>query len=530
MPNRENLIKRNSDLGLTPQLYNAMEEAGINIPLSLEWIRRANNGDFDRVPPIKAKKLPTTDDPRIFDPSTASLTLPLELAKERLNSFDLPHSPKPEDIPGVTRDGGFITLPPQALDHIGLLLAPVTAFGSLNGGSASSYLDRTRIKKAYPELLEIYKDILPECERISSGSPKGSTPAFWNPDGSPGYDFLALKARALLIRRLRWKKTTGIRENLPLYPMFEMTSHLTHTRLREAYKNYADSELLSPLCRETGWNPESILSAQQPLLAAMSPDKPYTIFNRAWARENSPLAMPGGHGHSFYVLRNIYRQMYSRGIRFAYLGNIDNSGLLVNDRALAWLALSGKQGCFDFSYKTEADVKGGILVEDENGRLNCGDIGLAISREEVAACERRNTPILFNTASGLFSLEWLIGSLDRIIRDLPTRLTRQEKDRGCYTQAEQVTWEVLGMMDDKLICMVNKYERFIAAKMVTEMLIASRIEPDRTAYPSFPATLKKIANNLQSGLTALLSGPYGLVPENGRWRPLSPDELKQTIL
>jgi len=530
MLNRDTLIQENRDLGLTVALYDAMHSAGIDIPLALERIRRANRGDFDSIPPIRAKNLPQADDSRLFDPDNYTLTVSLEEARQRISSFNLPFSPDLETMGTVSRDRASISLQSEALGRIGLLLAPITAFGALNGGSASSYLDRTRIAEAYPALLNIYADILPQCEALCMGQPKGCTPAYWNPDGTAGFEFMALKSRALLIRKAIWAEATGIRDNIPLYPMFEMTSHLTHDQLRSVYRSYPDSELLAALCEETGWDPASILSAQQPLLAAMSVEKPYTIFDQAWGKKDCPLPMPGGHGHSFYVLRDIYRNLYDAGIRFVCMGNIDNSGLLVNDRALAVLALTGKQGCFEFSLKTEADIKGGILVEDENGRLNCGDISLAISPEEVAEYELKNTPILFNAAGGLFNLEWLVHNLERIIRDLPARLTVQEKDRGCYTQSEQVTWEVLGMMDDKLICKVNKYQRFIAAKMVVEMLMASRMQPRRITSPLFPDHLKKVASNLQQGLATLLAGPYGLKLTEGRWTPLTPKEIRDRIL
>ena len=523
------IVQENKDIGLTTELYRAMDKVGIDIPLSIERIRRANAGNFDNVSPIKAKKLPDSSDTRIFNPSNYTITLPFEIAQRRIDDLHLPTTLNLKDI-GIYNDkNGSISFNPIALEKLGLYMAPVTAFGYLNGGSASSYLDRKRIRKAYPELLTVYKDLLPQCDTLCADKPKGCTPAYWNPDGTPGYSFLALKIRALLIRHLKWKKLTGIHDSTTLYPIFEMTSHLTDSHLKSAYSEYANTELLSGLCKSTGWNHTSILSAKQPLLAAMSPEKPYTIFSRTNGKINSPLAMPGGHGHSFYVLKNIYKQMYDSGIRFAYLGNIDNSGFLINDRSLAVMALTGKQGCFDFSKKTEADIKGGILLEDQNGRLNCGDIGLAISEKRIQEYEQKNTPILFNTASGLFNLEWLINNLDRIISDLPTRLTVQDKDRGKYTQAEQITWEVLGMMDDKLICMVDKYERFIASKMIVEMLMASQLKPDRTSSPTFPEELRNVAANLSNGLAKLLSHPYGLSLNNGRWEPLTIHQMMETI-
>lgn len=520
MDRTDSLIRDNADLGLTPRLLGALEGAGIDVPLSLANIRRANRGEYDN-PPLLARTLPQPDGKRIIDTRTFTLTLPLDEARARLAAIPLPVSLTPEAYGSVS--GELVTFSPAALQELGFLLAPAVAFGSLNGGSASSYLDRTRIRNAYAPLLDIYADLLPECDRVCQGRPKGCTPAFFHPDGTAGFDFMALKVRALLIRSLKWRKKTGIPDPPPLYPVFEMTSHLTHDALRRTYEGYGESALLGELVRECGWTPDDIRSAQQPLLAAMTHDRPFRIFDRAGGLEGVPLAMPGGHGHSFYVLREIYRDLYASGVRFAYLGNIDNSGFLVDDRAVAILALTGKQGIFDFSRRTEADVKGGILIEDMAGRLNCGDLGLAITEEEVAVAQAAGAPVLFNTAGGLFNLEWLIANLDRVIRELPTRLIRQEKDRGRYTHTEQVTWEILGMMDNKLVSAVDKYERFIAAKMVVEMLLASPLGEARLGC--LPATLAPVAAKLQAGLARLLAGPYGLVPENGRYRPRTVPEL-----
>ena len=161
------------------------------------------------------------------------------------------------------------------------------------------------------------------------------------------------------------------------------------------------------------------------------------------------------------------------GREFAYLGNVDNLANLPNPAAVALMALSDKEAAFEFSFKTPVDIKGGILIRDTRGHLNCGDIGPAISKEELKAAENRGKPILFNCATGLFNLRKLTRALPGIIRDLPTRFSDQDKDAGRYSQAEQVTWEVIGMLDDFFVLGVDKYERFIAAKLLLESFLAN---------------------------------------------------------
>jgi len=63
---------------------------------------------------------------------------------------------------------------------------------------------------------------------ISTGRAKGLTPAFIQPDGTPGPSFLELKMRSLLLQALEYyrRRDTQSTQDLPapLYPMFQMTS------------------------------------------------------------------------------------------------------------------------------------------------------------------------------------------------------------------------------------------------------------------------------------------------------------------
>ena len=176
------------------------------------------------------------------------------------------------------------------------------------------------------------------------------------------------------------------------------------------------------------------------------------------------------------------------------------------------------------------DVKGGILVYDQRKRLNCADIGPAIPKEEVLKAERQGKPIMFNCATGLFNLNYLVRNLDVIIDELPVRFSDQNKDAGQYSQAEQVTWEIIGMLDDFYVFGVDKFERFLSAKLVLETFMTSGLEFD---HPDFPSSrdpehdLRGIARKLYFGLSEKLSEDYGMSLHNGRWEPMTPGELQQ---
>ena len=187
---------------------------------------------------------------------------------------------------------------------------------------------------------------------------------------------------------------------------------------------------------------------------------------------------------------------------------------------LAVLALSGRQACFDFSFKTPVDVKGGILIRERSGRLTCGDIGRAVSNEFVKKNEEAGIPILFNCATGLFNLEYLVENLDRIIENLPIRLSNQNKDIGQYSQAEQITWEVIGLLDSLIIFAVEKYEHFIASKLLMDNMLASDMECCRTYLEAHEDTdFVRAVRSVQKGLIWNLKAQYGLELKDGRWIP-----------
>ncbi|MBL8968037.1 MAG: UTP--glucose-1-phosphate uridylyltransferase, partial [Spirochaetaceae bacterium] len=218
----------------------------------------------------------------------------------------------------------------------------------------------------------------------------------------------------------------------------------------------------------------------------------------------------------FRVLADTLRALRDRGIRFAYLGNVDNLGFLPEPAGIAMLALSGAPAAFDFALRTPVDVKGGILVETEEGGRTVADIGPAISFEEVRRLESGGASILFNCATGLFDLDWLVPRIEDLGRRLPVRFSDQDKDAGRYSQAEQVTWEVTSLLPSFLAFAVDKYDRFIAAKLLAETLITSGAG---SGDPRIPAELAATQGLLRAGLERKLARPYGLELRGGRWAP-----------
>ena len=505
---------------LSGALLADMESKGIDAALSLSILGDYNAGLYDSVRPVQAMGVPAVDGRSVVSLARGapSYSAPTRAAKEALGSLGLPFPSA-----GTEERGGETLFSSPALEAIGSSLLGRCAFGVLNGGSATSYADSKKNlafgQGVFDALKPSYDAIAPLCKDV----PKGLTPAYLEPDGSPGASFLLLKMRARLVAASR-AKARGEEVGEDFMPLFQMTSVSNDGELAEAYARYAKHPLIAPLARELGMEGTRWATGVQPMISAYSHSsegRPKRVFDRAHGKSDSSLALPGGHGQCFRVLAPVLRALRDSGVRFAYLGNVDNLGFLPDPAELAILALSGQPAAFDFSVRTPMDVKGGILVETGGGDgrprgRTIADIGPAISFEEVARLESGGAAILFNCALGLFDLDYLVPRLDEIGRLLPVRFTDQDKDAGRYSQAEQVTWEVASILPGFLAFAVDKFDRFIAAKLLAETLLTSGAA---AGDPRIPAELADTSRRLKSALERKLAGPYGLAIRDGRWRP-----------
>lgn len=506
-----------------------MEKKNIDLRLTRNILDKYNAGQYDHIEPVVVSEIPEIDGQNIID-LTGDLSFTFELDDVQKNIDHLNLNINLKSI-GITI-GSQIIFNADSLLNLGTLLYPVLSYGILNGGSASSYFDQKKNQSFNEVLYKLCEDQFLTLEKLAKDKAKGLAPAFINENGVPGPSFIELKMRSLLIETLRYQKTTGSHQD-DLLPLFQMTSINNNDQIYSAYEDYQDSIYLKSLISATGVDVTRALTGIQPMLAAFTHSKmgrPKAVFTNAFGEPDSVLPMPGGHGQNFEILQDVYRHLRDSGKKFIYLGNVDNLGYTVNPIALALLALTKRPAGFEFSFRTVVDIKGGILIKDQYHRLNCADIGPAISPEEVLSAEKSGKNILFNCATGLFNLEYLVTNLEQIINNLPVRFSDQDKDAGLYSQAEQITWEIIGMLENPLIFAVDKYDRFLAAKLVLENLMASGVALDNPNYPTSPDpknNLKSIATKLHHGLETKLQTVYGLKKVNQEWIPKSVKELEQ---
>jgi UTP--glucose-1-phosphate uridylyltransferase len=504
------------ETSLGDALLDDMRGKGVDARLTLSILADYNSGLFDGLRPVRARGVPAIDGLRVVRTGgPLTFAVPSRDARERLTAIGL------GNFPPSREEGGKVLFDREALEAIGLALLPRTAYGILNGGSATSYADRKKNlafgEEAFEALKPAFERLAPDCK----DKPKGITPAFVNPDGSPGPSFLLLKMRARLLAGIAYRERFG-EPGRPVLPLFQMSSVGNDEQLAAAYEGYASDPLLAIPAARLGESPCDVVSGVQPMIAAFthsSEGRPKRVFDRAYGRPNSVVALPGGHGQCFRVLAPVFRALRDSGIRFAYLGNVDNLGYLPDPVEIALLALSGLPAGFDFAFRTPVDVKGGILVEAEGdtgksaGRT-IADIGPAISFDEVRRLEAEGAKILFNCATGLFDLDWLVPRIEDIGRRLPVRFTDQDKEAGRYSQAEQVTWEVASLLPGFLSFAVDKYDRFIAAKLLAETLLTSGVG---SGDARIPPGLAETSRLLKAGLERKLAGSYGLALRGGRW-------------
>jgi hypothetical protein len=458
--------------------------------------------------PVLDSTIPDAGDRRVIDRTGFSgFEMDRSKAESRLRELDLPRGCLPE-----RRIENRLLFNEADLRRIGTLLYPRVAYGVLNGGSATTYIDRKKNRELDAAAFDIMQPEFETAAAFSKDAPKGITPAFVRTDGTRGPSFLLLKMRSLLLRAAEYRDLSGDRKT-PVLPFFQMTSAATDAPLRDAYRNYAADSLIAPLMDRTGVDPTRPLGEVQPLLAAITHSgegTPRRIFGQAYGKAGEGIALPGGHGENFRVLAPVYRNLRARGIKWAFLGNVDNSGYTVDPVSVALTALDGANAAFEFSWKTPMDVKGGILVERSDGRLSVGEIGQSLAKARIAEAENAGNPILFNCATGLFDLDYLVPRLERIADELPIRVSDQDKEPGRYAQAEQNTWDILGLIDRPLVFAVAKERRFIAAKMLIETLLAGPSGAKIEGAPGVDPGLAAASARIRKGFASLLKTEFGM--------------------
>lgn len=492
-----------------------LEESGIDSKQSLQILARLEANQLISSSKSDDKKLeiPAVDGEQLIDLSSDVIEYQLQTSQLKTLSEQFPElqctslyqrSAKQEQLLATKEE----------IEEVGLLLSPYFGFGLLNGGSASSYFDQKKNHGFSPQLYELFSSEFESLKAKYQSLPKALCPAFLEGSQDEGFSegpsFMSLKLRSVLEMQ---KSSRDFRERKALGPassqmkVFQMTSQLTQQALAKYLKHnwQNDTAQLGFRASQLGWLPEENISgAQQSLISTFSKDAAgkWSFFSD---KNGDYLPMPGGHGQVFTTLKETWRELRRQGIHYISIGNIDNIAYNPEKLFIGLLALSGKNAFFACSYRTAVDNKGGVLLRQPNGKLSCFDIGVGVDKSIFQRAEEEEKPLLFNCAIGYFHLDYLLDNIERIIAQLPLRISEQNKEKGHYWQVEQVAWEVLGLLDSSIIGAVKKEEYFLAAKLQLESFVNSAYSLKRYEEQEELKTFASLAVRLGAGLKSVLA-------------------------
>ncbi len=224
----------NEKLGISASCYQDMLEKGVDPTVTFSVLSRLRAGCYENTG-TEVKDLPSPDDPSIIDCSDdISFSISRTDAEIHLEAAGCPGSEL--DVGRLAEESaGVLRFNRAGLRKLGLLLSPLLSYGVLNGGSATSYIDEKKNRGFNHTLFDFYESRFKELAAPLRGRPKGATPAFVQPDGSPGPGFLELKMRALLLGARNARRLGTIYPIPPLLPMYQMTSSATNSQLGDEY-------------------------------------------------------------------------------------------------------------------------------------------------------------------------------------------------------------------------------------------------------------------------------------------------------
>jgi UTP--glucose-1-phosphate uridylyltransferase len=146
------------------------------------------------------------------------------------------------------------------------------------------------------------------------------------------------------------KETTG--HSVPLVLMNSFNTHEETGHVVRRYENLVDIYSF-----EQSQHPRFTPGDHMPAVTAMS--KATIDAKHFW--------YPPGHGDVFEALCNsgTLEKLEKRGVEYIFISNVDNLGATADFRVLNKMMESGAEFVMEVTAKTDADVKGGTLVEYE---------------------------------------------------------------------------------------------------------------------------------------------------------------------
>jgi UDP-N-acetylglucosamine pyrophosphorylase len=399
------------------------------------------------------------NDSSVLNLTDTSVEISKSLINTKLNNISLPYEDSGDSLIFSNKD----------LIQLGYSVGDSVCFGVLNGGAATSYYDEGKNSSFDSQLFEKTASLFKKQAEQFRDLPKALVPAALNPDGSPGASFLQIKLASLIQFMDEVMQITGRQSRVPF---IQMTSELTDDILNGYCNDLKSSISFEELLKSRNLKKFDFLSFQQTLVPALI--KRGSRYFPFLDGEGNSVMLPGGHGQFYVAIKEYLNHLVLNNIKYLSIGNIDNIGYSLNPLLIGLAEVAGVDSIFEFAYRTELDVKGGILGHCK-GHLCCGEIGSSVSLEDICAFEADHSSVLFNCATGLFNVKFLLKYIDQIVEKLPLRISKQQKDFGEYYAVEQNMWDIIGILDTPVIAGVDKEQRFLPSKFFLENLITTGI-------------------------------------------------------
>jgi len=182
---------------------------------------------------------------------------------------------------------------------------------------------------------------------------------------------------------------------------------------------------------------------------------------------------PPGHGELYAVLRESghLRELRTRGYRYAFVANIDNTGAGLDERILAWFARGGYPLAMEVTRRTAADRKGGHLARRRSGGWVLREVAQcpAEAREQFEDIERYR---FFNTNNLWLNLARLDEAGELELPLIVNRKALDPRDAGSPTvlQLESAMGAAIGVLAGSQPLEVPR-SRFAPVKNLSDLLV-----------------------------------------------------------
>ncbi|MCF8720766.1 UTP--glucose-1-phosphate uridylyltransferase [Nitrospina gracilis] len=237
-------------------------------------------------------------------------------------------------------------------------------------------------------------------------------------------------------------------------PLILMNSFYTEEQTALVLSNYPDSQPIE--CFTQNRFPRLDKATGRPL-------KEEEFGQEAW--------YPPGHGDLYTCLeeQGILDRLRDEGKKLLFVSNADNLGATADPAIAHHMLKHDIPFLMEMTPKTSADVKGGTLYEDSDGRLHLLEVAQVPPKHVDAFCGTEKFRV-FNTNNIWIHLDHLKRRLERGPMDLNLIVNEKSVDGRAVIQLETAIGAALEHFEQAVGLVVNR-DRFLPVKKTSDLLV-----------------------------------------------------------